>query len=309
MFWKLYGFLIRQPRLRRVAATMPAVRRLARRFLAGEELESGLAALRALRARGIRGTLNHVGAHVLREDEVVAAGDAAVEALHHIQREGLEAHLSVKLTQIGLDIDEELCRALLWRVLGCARRLGNFVRIDMEESAYTERTLKLFEEAHGFFGGDTVGIAVQSYLRSRQDDLKRLLDAGARVRLVKGGYREVEAVAWHRKVEIDRAFRGDMERLFACGRLPALATHDPRFIEEACHLAAGRDRSDFEFQMLYGVRPDLQERLAREGYRVRCYVPWGRRWLPYVLGCARRLLGGTLRRLGEPAGEAVGTHS
>jgi len=301
MLRQLYGFLVKRPWLRKVVVTTPAIRDMAWRFVAGEDLDAGLAAVRALNARGIRGTLNHVGTHVRSEAEAVAAADAAVEALRRIRQEGLESHLSIKLTQLGLDLDVALCRAQVRRVLGCARELGNFVRIDMEESAYTEATLRLFEAVREFYGADTVGIAVQSYLRRRRGDLERLLAGGSRVRLVKGGYWESAAVAYQRRDDIDRAFRADLDLLLAGGRQPAVATHDVRFIAQARRTAAASrlGQRGFEFQMLYGVRRDLQERLVRQGYTVRCYVPYGRQWYGYFLGCARRVPGGVLRRFSE----------
>ncbi len=298
MLRQLCGFLARQPLLRKAVVSTPVVRDLAWRFIAGENLDAGLAAVRALNARGIRATLNHVGTHVRDEAAAVAAADAAVEALGRIHAAGVASHLSVKLTQIGLDIDASLCRVQLGRVLDCARRLGNFVRIDMEESAYTETTLCLFEEAREAYGADTVGVAIQSYLRHRHGDLVRLVAGGARIRLVKGGYWEPAAVAYRNKADIDRAFRRDAELLLARGRCPALATHDERLIDEALATAARLGRRDFELQMLYGVRRDLQDRLARAGHAVRCYVPYGGQWYAYFLGCVRRALGDALGRFG-----------
>ena len=289
--------------MRKLALSTPVVRDVAWRFVAGEDLDAGLAVLRVLNARGIRGTLNYVGTHVRSEAEAIAAADAAIESLRRIHETGLESHVSLKLTQVGLDLDEDLCRAQLRRVLDVAAEVGNFVRIDMEESAYTEQTIRLFEEARDAYGSDRVGIAVQSYLRHRGEDLERLLAGDSRIRLVKGGYWEPAGVVFRRKAEVDRAFLRDLDRLLTRGSRPAIATHDLRAIDHARAIAelAGLDKGSFEFQMLYGVRPDLQDSLVRGGYGVRCYVPYGGQWYAYVLGCVRRLPGGALQRLRERA--------
>jgi proline dehydrogenase len=295
---KLSGFLASSSWLRKTAVTTPVIREMAWRFIAGEDLNAGLAVVRTLNARGIKGTLNHVGTHVRQEADAVAAADVAIAALHQIQQEQIDSHLSLKLTQIGLDIDEDFCKRQLRRVLDCAAQSDNFVRIDMEESDYTGRTLGIFEEMRQEYGTKHVGIVVQSYLRNVTGDLPRLLAGDSRIRLVKGGYWEPASVVYRSKAEIDQAFQKDIDLLFTHGTNPALATHDPLCIDYALRVAAevGLGPQDFEFQMLYGVRTDLQDRLVREGYTVRCYVPWGSQWYSYFLGCARRAAGGILRR-------------
>ncbi len=280
--------------------SMPGLRDVAWRFVAGESLEAGLQVARRLNARGVKATLNLVGTHVRGEGEARAAADAAVACLRGIEEAKVESNVSIKLTSIGLDVDETLCRTELRKVLSCAKQLGNFVRIDMEESAYTDVTLRLFEEARREHG-DTVGIVLQSYLRRNADDLERLVASGAPIRIVKGGYWERGERVHRGKQEIDRAFLRDVELLVRRGKHPALATHDSAVIERAQRLApeVGREKGDFEFQMLYGVREDRQEELVRKGYLVRCYVPYGDRWYEYVLGCIRRVPGGAVRRLAE----------
>ena len=245
--------------------------------------------------------MSYVGTHVRSRPEAIAAADAAIAALRRIGEERVGSHLSLKLTQIGMDIDDELCRAQLRRVLDAAREAGIFVRIDMEEHPYVERTLLMFEEARAEYGAGTVGIVIQSYLRDRGGDLERVIGGGSRVRLVKGGYWEPPSVAYKAAEDIDRCFDRDIAALLASGCHAAVATHDARCIARTKDLAAqaGLDRRNFEFQMLYGVRPDLQERLVREGYTVRCYVPFGGQWHSHFLGCLRRLPGGALRRLRE----------
>jgi proline dehydrogenase len=301
MLRQLSSVVVRQPWLRKMAVTTPGIRDMAWRFVAGEDLGAGLAAVRGLDARGIRGTLNHVGTHVRAEAEARAAADAAVASIRRIHAEGLDCQLSVKLTQIGLDVNEALCRALLRRVLDCASRLGIFVCIDMEESPYVERTLRLFEEVREAWGPDAVGIVLQSYLRSRAAYLERLLEGGSRIRLVKGGYWEAADVVYRKRAEIDAAFLGDIRVLLSRGRRPAIATHDERAVDHVLRVAAelGLDEEAFELQMLFGVRPDLQDALARDGHEVRCYVPYGSGWYEYFLGCLRRVPGGALRRLGD----------
>lgn len=301
MIRRAASLVVKQPWVRRAAVTLPFVRDLAWRFVAGEDLDAGVAAVRALNARGIKGTLNHVGTHVRTEAGAIAAADVAIASLHRIRRETLDANLSLKLTEIGLDVGEGLCRAQLRRIVDCAGELGCFVRIDMEESPYVARTLALFDEVRVTHGPDTVGIVVQSYVRHRDGDLDRLLDAGARVRIVKGGYWESPSVVHRRREDVSAAFLRDVRRVIARGRQPAIATHDPGAIAEACRAAAeaGVGRGSFELQMLLGVARPLQDRLVREGHAVRCYVPWGKGWYEYFLGCARRLPGGALRRMGE----------
>ncbi len=303
MLHRLSVYAARRPLVRKLVMSAPVVRDLAWRFVAGEDLEAGLAAARALRARGIEATLNHVGTHVRDEAAAVAAAGVAVDALRRLAAERLEPNVSLKLTQIGLDLDETLCRAQLRRVLEAARAVGGFVRVDMEESRYVDRTLLLFEEARDAHGPDTVGIVVQSYLRRRRDDLERLVAGGSRIRLVKGGYWESAEVVYRRKAEIDAAFAQDIDLVVARGRSPAIATHDPVAIERVGRAAraARLDRRAFELQFLYGVRPDLQDELVRAGHRVRSYVPFGAGWYEYVLGCVRRLPGGMFRRIGEGA--------
>ncbi len=314
MLRRLVSLAVRQRWVKRAAVTIPGVRDLAWRFVAGEDLDAALAAVRRLRGRGIRATLNYVGTHARTGPEAVAAAEAALDALRRMAQEGLEANVSVKLTLLGLDVSEELCRAQLRRVLDGARGVGGFVRIDMEESPYVARTLRIFEDARERHGPDTVGIVIQSYLKARGGDLERVVAAGSRVRLVKGGYWEAAEVAYRRRSDVDAAFLRDLDRLVVRGRHPAIATHDAGAIARACRLAeeAGIDSQAIEFQMLYGVRPDLQASLAREGWTVRAYVPYGSRWYEYVLGCVRRLPGGALRRSRQrlqpprPAGERRG---
>lgn len=303
MIRKAALLLARQSWFRKTILGTPVLRDLAGRFVGGDDLPAGLAAVRGLNARGITGSLNFHGMHVEDAEEAARAADQAIEALRRIRAEGLDAHVSVKLTKIGMDVDLALCRDHLHRILDCAGETGGFVRIDMEESRYLETTLRTFEEVRDRYGAGTVGLVLQSYLRHRSGDLDRLLDRGSRIRLVKGGYREPLDVAFQTRAEVDAAFRRDIERLLPRGASPAIATHDAEAVAwtRAVQERLGLDRDAFEFQMLYGVKPELQDRLVAEGYRVRCYIPYGGDWATHLVGCVRRIPAGLLARLARPA--------
>ena len=205
--------------------------------------------------------------------------------LDRIQERRVDANVSLKLTQMGLDISEELCVALMHDVVGRARDLRTFIRIDMEDSGYTERTLRLFEDRLHPSYGDHVGIVLQSYLYRTLADVERAIAIKARVRLCKGAYKEPATVAYPEKADVDANYVRCMHKLLSEGNYPALATHDERIIKEAKRYvrANGIGPERFEFQMLYGVRRDLQEGLVREGWRVRVYVPFGTQWYPYLM--------------------------
>lgn len=299
MIRKAALLLARQSWFRKAILGTPVLRDLAGRFVGGDDLPAGLAAVRGLNALGIQGSLNFHGMHVEERDEAIRAADQAIEALQRIRGEGLDAHVSVKLTKIGLDVDEALGVTQLRRILDCAVETQGFVRIDMEESRYLETTLRTFEDMQGRYGESTLGIVVQSYLRHRDDDLNRLMARRARIRLVKGGYREPKEVAFHAKAEIDAAFKRDIQRLLERGISPAIATHDAEAVAwtQAVQARLGLDKHAFEFQMLYGVKPDLQRRLVAEGYQVRCYVPYGGDWATHLVGCLRRIPAGVAGRL------------
>ncbi len=292
----LLGAVAANGAVRKAALSLPIVRDLAWRFVAGEDLEDGLAAARSLSARGIESTLSLVGTHIRDEAEAIAAAEGVLAAIDAIAGGPARSSVSLKLTLIGLDADRGLCRRLLRRVLDRAAEMGVFVRIDMEESPYVAATLALFEEALATHGPERVGIVLQSYLRHRRDDVARLAASGASIRLVRGGYWESPDVVLKDRAELDRAFFADIETLVREGVRPAIATHDERAIEVAKRAvaASGRPRDEIEFQMLLGVRGDLADALAAEGWRVRCYVPYGGRWQAYAIGCIRRLPAGAL---------------
>jgi proline dehydrogenase len=278
-------WLSEQPHVFRLVRGNGLARRVAARFVAGETVDDAVAAVRALDAAGIAATLDVLGEAVRSAAEAAAARVLYLEALERIAPFGAQANVSLKLTQMGLTLDEALCLANVRAIAAGARAAGSFVRIDMEQSAYTERTLQLFKRTlHPEFG-DTVGVVLQAYLRRTADDVAQMIALGARVRLCKGAYKEPASVAFPSKREVDANYVRCMEQLLLRGNGPAIATHDVRIIEHA--KAFARDRGipaeRFEFQLLYGVRRDLQQALRRQGYRVRVYVPFGTQWYPYLM--------------------------
>ncbi|MCL5107777.1 MAG: proline dehydrogenase family protein [Chloroflexi bacterium] len=259
-------------------------RRLALRFVAGESLDNAIAAVAALNREGARATLDHLGENVNDPEAAARAAAAVMTALSRIAASGVDSNVSIKLTQMGLELSEDLCLANVRQVLETARRHGNFVRLDMEGSDCTERTLALYHRLREL-GYDNVGVAIQSYLYRSQADVEKLLAQGARVRLVKGAYNEPPSLAYPHKRDVDDNFLRLAEPLLQHGNYPAIATHDERIIAWTERFAAqhGIGHERFEFQMLYGIRRDLQRRLAREGYNVRVYVPYGDEWYGYLM--------------------------
>lgn|SRR5574341_660196 len=260
-------------------------RAFARRFVAGETLDDAVAAVRAVNARGMSASLDLLGESVTATAEAIAARDAIIRVVDRIATLGLDANVSVKLTQLGLDLDPAVCRANMLAILERAAPHRIFVRVDMEGSPYTERTLRLFREHLHPGSGDLVGVVIQSALRRSDRDLEDLIRMGARVRLVKGAYAESHQIAFPDKRDVDAAFARQTRRLLDAGCYPAIATHDARLIAAAKQhaLARGYGPERFEFQLLYGVRRDLQERLRAEGHRVRVYIPFGTHWYPYLM--------------------------
>jgi proline dehydrogenase len=261
----------------------------ARRFIAGETVAEAIESARAIQARGMGITLDLLGESVTSLDKAEAATRQYVEVIDTIVQSGIERNISLKLTQLGLDVDKAIAVDNLRKILERAQPAGFFVRIDMESSAYAEVTLEIFETlwSHGY---RQIGVVLQASLIRSEQDLTHVDALGARVRLVKGAYKEPKAVAYHHKADVDAAYARMMKTLLADGHNPAIATHDPAMIDLArqysreLHVTPDR----FEFQMLYGIRRDLQMRLLKEGYRVRVYIPFGREWFPYFM-----------RRLGE----------
>lgn len=256
----------------------------ARRFVAGERLEDAVAAVQRLNREGLAATVDVLGEGVKDPTSARASAKAYVELLDALAAAGARSGVSLKLTQMGLDIDPALCRANVREILARARYHGRFVRIDMEDSAHTSATLALYRELRGE-GWENVGIVIQAYLYRSEADLAALDDLAPDVRLVKGAYMEPPDIAFPRKADVDANMRRLIARQLRLGFPTAVATHDEviiRFTQELVK-REGIDPSRFEFQMLYGIRPALQRRLAAAGYRVRIYVPFGRDWYPYLM--------------------------
>src|SRR5437764_10570188 len=230
-------------------------------------------------------SLGLLGEYVTRLSEARAARDSCQESLDRFRTVGADANVSVKLTQMGLEVDERVCVENLRAIIARARSYGTFVRIDMEQSAYTENTLQLFKRTFHPEFGNVVGVVLQSYLRRTERDVEEMIALGARVRLCKGAYQEPDAVAFPDKRDVDATYVRCMERLLLKGNYPGIATHDARIIEHPKAFARdkGIQPARFEFQMLYGVRRDLQLGLRRQGYNVRVYVPFGTQWYPYLM--------------------------
>jgi proline dehydrogenase len=276
-------FLSRQARLRGWMETSPLARRLAERFVAGETLAEALAVARRVNAEGISVTLDHLGENVTSIEEAAASRDEYIRALDEIQAAGLNANVSIKLSQFGIDLGEAICGDNAARLVEVAARQQNFVRVDMESSAYTDRTLRLVTDLHARFGA--TGAVIQAYLKRSEKDLEELNRRRIRVRLCKGAYLEPSSVAFEHKRDVDSNFVRLMKKLLESGTYPAIATHDEAIIAEAERFVGGRGiaHSAFEFQMLYGIRKDIQRRLVARGYRLRLYIPYGKAWYPYFM--------------------------
>ena len=283
--------LSRSALLKRVASKygLATSRSFASRFIAGETIERAIETARALQSQGLLLTLDYLGESVKTLEEATAATREYVRLMDIIVSAGIERNISLKLTQLGIDVDRATCVDNLRRILEPAGRHDFYVRIDMENSPYTARTLEIFETLWEQ-GYRCLGVALQSYLYRTERDVRRMNDLGARVRLVKGAYKEPPAVAYQQKADVRASFIKLARILLDHGTYPAIATHDPEAIEQVCAYAKERaiPPGRFEFQMLYGIRRDLQLSLVAQGHKVRVYLPFGREWFPYFM-----------RRLGE----------
>ena len=261
----------------------PTTHRMARRFVAGETLDEAIAAARKCNNAGMLASLDYLGENVATIADAQRARDSYLEIFERIAREKLHANVSCKLTQLGLDINADFCQGLVVSLTERAVGFDNFLRVDMEGSLYTQRTIDLVKRARG--RNPAVGAVIQSYLYRSEGDIKDLLSYGCRIRLCKGAYKELPEIAYPHKRDVDANFVRLMQMLLPSGFYHAIATHDPRMIAETIRFAAAQriSKSDFEFQMLYGVRTDLQRRLVRDGYRLRIYIPFGKDWFPYVM--------------------------
>jgi proline dehydrogenase len=272
--------------LGRLATPQPVTRPVVARFVAGETLASALPALERAREAGYRTTVDILGESVASPEAARLAADSYVAALAALEDRGLDVNVSLKLSQMGLGLGPAVARENVARILVAAAARGAFVRIDMEDHTTTDATLDLWRQLRpAMAGSGDVGVVIQAALRRSASDVEQLIVDGARVRLCKGAYKEPAAVAWTDRHDVDAAYLRLMDRLLLEGVRPAVATHDDAMVEHAITFARdhGVAPDRFEFQMLYGVRRDLQERLLREGWQVRIYVPFGSEWYPYFM--------------------------
>jgi len=274
--------------LRALAEQSSLGRRISSRFVAGTKAEDALRSAEAVNRMGPSVSIDNLGENVTSADEARASASLYHRLLDEISARGLNANISVKLTHMGLDLDENLAREQVRALISkaAAMKPRNFVRVDMEGSAYTQRTLDLVHEQHRVPGHQQcVGAVIQSYMRRSEEDVGRLLSDGIRIRLCKGAYREAPEIAFQAKSEVDANYVKLMKILLKSGVYHGLATHDESIIQHAKSFAVHErlSRDTFEFQMLYGIRRDLQQSLVKEGWRVRVYIPFGAAWYPYLM--------------------------
>jgi len=276
-------FLSTQKQLRKWMETSRWARRLSARFVAGDNLPDALVTCQRINEEGISVTLDHLGENVTSLAEAAASRDAYLRALTEIVNLKINGNVSLKLTQFGMDLSLDECRANVEALVREADALCNFVRVDMESSEYTDRTLDLVIDLHARY--KATGTVIQAYLYRSREDVEMLCARGIRVRLCKGAYLEPPSVAFKSKADVDRNFVELMNLLLETGVYPAIATHDEKIIEQTKSFVESRkiSRDSFEFQMLYGIRRDIQKRLVKEGYRLRLYVPYGQAWYPYFM--------------------------
>jgi len=299
MLRTLLIYLSRAEWARSLVKNWGLARRMASRFVSGETMEDAVQVVKVLKNSGIDTTLDHLGENVTNRSEAASAVQELLVLLDYLAEQGVNSGISIKLSQIGLVLDADVCLDNLVKILNRAADLGIFVRIDMEESEVTDQTLGIFRRAQDQFGADRVGIVLQAYLYRTEDDLADLMGAGTKVRLCKGAYKEPQDVAFPNKKDVDSNFdrltRVLLDTSLTVGSqisadggmppIPAIATHDQQRIEFAVDYAEeiGLDKRGLEFQMLYGIRTDLQESLIHRGYPVRVYVPYGTEWYPYYV--------------------------
>ncbi|MBV9689920.1 MAG: proline dehydrogenase family protein [Ktedonobacteraceae bacterium] len=283
MFKEALLYVAQNQQLRDFVVHNQTARNISHRFVAGEVLNEAVQATRVLNSKSIQATLNLLGENVSDEKQARAATQEYMTLLDAIKQAEIDANISLKLTALGLDISHSLCEENIHAILEHAQSSSIFVCIDMEDSSYTEQTVDITLRMHEQF--KHVGTVIQAYLYRSMEDIKQLIARGVRVRLVKGAYKESKAVAFQHKSEVDGSYVKLMMPLLAHGNFPAIATHDEAIIDAACRRVSdyGIGKSTFEFQMLYGVRRDLQEKLIHWGYNVRVYVPYGSQWYPYLI--------------------------
>jgi proline dehydrogenase len=278
-------YLSRQEGLKEFAAHFSLFKKLTTRFVAGETIDEAVAAIRELNAEGCSASFDHLNESVANPAEAKAEVREYLQILARIDETGINSNVSIKLTQFGLELDPELAYKNARVIVADAARRGNFVRVDMEASNVTQVTIDIFKRLRGEFGLNDVGIVLQSYLRRTYQDAQDLLKLPARIRICKGAYNEPPEVAFPDKKETDENYIRVMQLLLSSGIYHGIATHDPKMIEATIDFAIrqGIGKEAFEFQMLFGVRRDLQRQLAKDGYNMRVYVPYGKHWYPYFM--------------------------
>lgn len=278
-------YLSRREGLKDFAARFRLFKKLTTRFVAGETIDEAVAAIRELNAEGCTASFDHLNESVANPEEAAGEVREYLQIQDQIDRTGIRSNVSIKLTQFGLELDPELAYKNARIVVAEASRRGNFVRVDMESSAVTQVTIDIFKRLRSEFGLNDVGIVLQSYLRRTYEDAEELVQLSARIRICKGAYNEPPEVAFPNKQDTDNNYVRVMQLLLSSGIYHGIATHDPKMIDATVAFAQreGIGKEAFEFQMLYGVRRDLQRQLARDGYNVRVYVPYGKHWYPYFM--------------------------
>ena len=284
---------------RKIVKKMPFAQRMASRFVAGETLDEAIEVVKSLNLRGINTTLDHLGENVCSREDAVKAAEEILGILVRLKIEGVASGVSIKLSQIGLIVDKEICKENLARILDLAQTHNIFIRVDMEDSPHTDQTLAIFSETRSNVNPDLVGVAIQAYLYRSENDVRNLLPSNAGIRLCKGAYKEPPGIAYAKKADVDLNFdritKILLDKSLMVGSrlsqegiippIPAIATHDEKRINNSKSYAKSieLDPAGIEFQMLYGIRSDLQEQLVNEGYPVRVYVPYGEEWYPYFV--------------------------
>ncbi|MGA9995156.1 MAG: proline dehydrogenase family protein [Pyrinomonadaceae bacterium] len=278
-------YLAKQEGLKDFATRFRPFKKMTTRFVAGEDIEEAIAAIREINARGCTASFDHLNESVANAAETAEEVREYLNILKRIDETGIKSNVSIKLTQFGLGIDPELAYKNARTVVEDAARRGNFVRVDMEDSKVTQVTIDIFKRLRSEFDLNTVGIVLQSYLRRTYEDAQDILKIPARIRICKGAYNEPPEVAFPDKKDVDDNYVRVMKLLLSSGVYHGIATHDPNMINATIRYAReqGIAKESFEFQMLYGVRRDLQERLARDGHNMRVYVPYGKHWYPYFM--------------------------
>ena len=283
MLKSLLLYMSEQPRIQRLATNLQVSRHVALRFVAGEKIPDAIEAIRVLNAKGFSATADYLGEMVNKREDAGRATEEYLEVLRQIDRNKLNSNVSLKLTQFGLGMDEDFCKSNVEQVVKLAAQYNNFVRIDMEGSPYTESTLRIFKSLRSQY--ENVGIVIQAYLFRSEKDIQDVIGLSGRIRLCKGAYKEPPEISFKEKKDTDKNFIKLMEILLQSGIYHGIATHDPAMIQATKEFAKKQNigKEKFEFQMLYGVRRDLQENLLKEGYRVRIYVPYGDEWYSYLM--------------------------